>query len=138
MVTTKELLNSLTYEIIGAAIEVHKYLDTGLLESVYQACIEEELKQRGVPIQSQMIIPVEYKGLQIDALLRCDLFAHERIVVELKAVEKVLPIHEAQLLTYMKLLKAPKGILLNFNSTNIFKEGQKTFVNEFYRDLPEK
>lgn len=138
MVTTKELLNALTYEIIGAAIEVHKYLGPGLLESVYQACIEEDLKQRGVPIQSQMIIPVEYKGLQIDALLRCDIFAYERIVVEIKAVEKILPIHEAQLLTYMKLLKVPKGILLNFNVTNIFKEGQKTFVNEFYRELPEK
>ncbi len=138
MVTTKELLNSLTYEIIGAAIDVHKYLGPGLLESVYHACMEVELKQRGVPFQSQINIPVEYKGLQIDALLRCDIFAYERIVVEIKAVEKTLPIHEAQLLTYMKLLKAPKGILLNFNVTNIFKEGQKTFVNEFYRDLPEK
>ena len=138
MITTKEVLNVLTYEIIGAAIEVHKHLGPGLLESVYQACMQEEFNQRDIQVKSQMTIPVDYKGLQIDALLRCDFFVDEKIVVEIKAVEKVLPVHEAQLLTYMKLLKISKGIIINYNVMNIVKEGQKTYVNELFRELPDK
>ena len=138
MTTTKEMLDLLTYEIIGAAIEVHRYLGPGLLESVYQACMEEELKQQQLSFKSQLIIPVEYKGLSIDAMIRCDFFVEDRIVVEIKAVEKILPIHEAQLLTYMKLLKVAKGILINFNVLSIAKEGKKTFVNDLFRDLPDK
>lgn len=84
-----------------------------------------------------MVVPIDYKGLMIDALLKCDFFVDELIVIELKSVNIILPVHEAQLITYMKLLSAPKGILINFNVTNIFKEGQKTFVNEYFRDLPE-
>jgi GxxExxY protein len=137
MVTTKKFLNELTYEIIGVAIEVHKHLGSGLLESVYHACMYEEFRIREIPVQSQMIIPVDYKGLQIDALLKCDFFVYDLIVTELKAVETILPVHEAQLITYMKLLQAPKGILINFKVTNIFKEGQKTLVSEYFRNLPE-
>jgi GxxExxY protein len=134
---TKERIDALSYEIIGAAIEVHKQLGPGLLESVYQACMVEEFKFREISIKSEMIIPVEYRGIHIDALLRCDLLVDELIVVELKSMEKLLPIHEAQVITYMKLLKTPKSILLNFNVTNIFKEGQKTFLSEYYRLLPD-
>lgn len=137
MLITKKLLNDLTYEIIGVAIEVHRHLGPGLLESVYHSCMQEEFKLREIPARSQMIVPIEYKGLDIEALLRCDFFVYDMLVVELKAVETVLPVHEAQLITYMKLLKAPKGIIINFNVTNIFKEGQKTFVSEIFRDLPE-
>lgn len=134
---TKKFLNELTYEIIGVAIEVHRHLGPGLLESVYHSCMEEEFKLRDIPVKSQMVIPIEYKGVDVEALLRCDFFVDDLVVVELKSVEKVLPIHEAQLITYMKLLKVTKGIIINFNVTNIFKEGQKTFVNELFRELPE-
>lgn len=136
-IITKKTVNDLSYEIIGAAIEVHKQLGPGLLESIYHRCMSIELKYREIPFHSERIIPIEYRGEDIDAILRCDFFAHDMVVVEIKSVQDILPIHEAQIITYMKLLKAPKGILINFNVTNIFKEGQKTFVNEYFRNLPE-
>jgi GxxExxY protein len=80
-------------------------------------------------------VPVEYKGIEIDADLRCDFLVEDSIVVELKSVELMVPVFEAQLLTYMKLLKKPKGILINFNCFNLFKEGQRTFVNEYFKEL---
>ncbi|WP_301921324.1 GxxExxY protein [Ferruginibacter sp.] len=122
---------------MGVAIEVRKYLGPGLLESVYQSCMYEEFRLMEIPTKSQMVVPIDYKGLMIDALLKCDFFVDELIVIELKSVNIILPVHEAQLITYIKLLSVPKGILINFNVTNIFKEGQKTFVNEYFRDLPE-
>jgi GxxExxY protein len=134
---TKTILNQSTYEIINIAIEVHKSLGPGLLESVYHRCMEHELQLRKQQYSSQLLIPIAYKETILDAELRCDFLFRESIVIELKAVEAVLPIHKAQLLTYMKLLKVPKGIILNFNCINIFKEGQQTFVNEFFRDLPD-
>ena len=133
---TKTYLKDLIYQVNGCAIEVHKHLGPGLLESVYHSCLKKELALRNFNFETELIIPVNYKGLEVEAGLRCDLFVEKSLVVELKAVEKVLPIHEAQLLTYMKLLKAPKGILINFNCYNIFKEGQKTFVNEYFTNLP--
>ena len=84
-----------------------------------------------------MIVPIVYKDLTFEADFRCDLFVENTIVVELKSVKEFIPIYEAQILTYMNLLEAPKGILLNFNSTNLFKEGQKTFVNSLFKMLPE-
>ncbi len=99
MIITKSYLDELTYKIIGCAIEVHKQLGPGLLESV-------------------------------------DVLVEDLIIVELKAMDGILPVHEAQLLTYMKLLQKPKGIRINFNCTNIFKDGQKTLVNEYYASLP--
>lgn len=118
-------------------MEVHRHLGPGLLESVYHSCMQEEFKLRDIPVKSQMLIPIEYKGLDIEAILRCDFLVDDLMVVELKSAEKILPIHEAQIITYMKLLKVSKGIIINFNVTNIFKEGQKTFVNELFRELPE-
>ncbi len=135
---TKKYLNELTYQIIGAAIEVHKALGPGLLESVYHKCLKQEFFSRGLSYQSEFLVEVHYKGIDIDAELRCDFLVENAIVIELKSVEALAPIHEAQLLTYMKLLEKPKGVLINFNSTHIFKEGQRTFVNEFFRDLPEE
>ena len=93
---------------------------------------------RNLTHQNEIWVPVEYKGLLLEANLRLDVLVHELIIVELKSCEGILPVHEAQILTYMKLLKKPKGILINFNCTNIFKEGQKTFVNEFYSALPKE
>jgi GxxExxY protein len=135
---TKTYLKDLIYQVNGCAIEVHKHLGPGLLESVYHSCLKKELIIRGIDFQTELTIPVNYKGLEVEAGLRCDLFIEKSLVVELKAIEKVLPIHEAQLLTYMKLLEVPIGLIINFNVTHIFKEGQKSYVNELYRYLEEE
>ena len=138
MEISKSYLNDLVYKIIGSAIEVHKAIGPGLLESVYHKCMIEELNNRSIHFESERKVPVIYKGKKIDTELRCDLFIENILAVELKAVENLIPIHEAQLFTYMKLLNAPKGLLINFNSTNIFKYGQRTFVNELFRTLKDK
>jgi GxxExxY protein len=132
---TQKYLDDLTYEIIGCAIEVHKTLGAGLLENIYHLCLIEELKHRKINFLTEFKIPVFYKEKELEVDFRCDLIIEECIVIELKSVSEINPMHEAQLLTYMKLLKAPKGILINFNCSNIFKEGQKTFVNEYFKQL---
>jgi GxxExxY protein len=134
---TKKYLNELTYEILGAAIEVHKILGPGLLESVYHHCLAYEFDLRGIEYQSEMYVPVNYKEALIESTFRCDFLVDDAIVVELKAVDAVLPIHEAFLINYINLLEKPKGIMINFHCLNIFKDGQKTYVNKFFRDLPE-
>lgn len=133
---TQTYLTELTREVVGAAIEVHKALGPGLLESVYHRCMEHELTLRKVPFVSELYIPIHYKGMEMNTHLHCDLYIADCFIAELKAEKQMPSIFEAQLLTYMKLLKAPKGILINFYSTNIFKEGQKTYVNEYFRHLP--
>ena len=134
---TKKYLDGLTYNVIGAAIEVHKLLGPGLLESVYHKCLKYELYLRGIKFTSQEIVPVIYKGLTIEAELRSDLHIEGCLIVELKSIDALAPIHEAQILTYMRLAEAPKGVLINFNVVNVFKEGQRTFVNELFRGLPD-
>ena len=134
---TKSELTRHTYNILNVAIEVHKFLGPGLLESVYHRCMKKEMQLRGYPFISEITVPVAYKGLEIDADLRCDFLYAGCIAIELKSVDYMAPVFQAQLLTYMKLLEAPKGILINFNVVNIFNEGQQTFVNELYRNLPE-
>ena len=135
---TKKYLDKLSYAVLGAAIEVHKDLGPGLLENVYHECIKHELSLRNIKFVTELIVPVNFKGLAIDVDLRCDLFVENLLVVELKAVSAFVPIHQAQLLTYMKLLRSPKGLLINFNSVNLFKDGQKTLVNDLYRALPDE
>ncbi|TCC92075.1 GxxExxY protein [Pedobacter frigiditerrae] len=132
---TKAYLTDLIYKVNGAAIEIHKALGPGLLESVYHKCMIRELQLRNIDFKSELSIPINYKGLNIDVDLRCDLLIKNSLIVEFKSVEKVLPIHIAQLMTYMKLLKLPIGLMINFNCTHIFKEGQKTYVNELYEDI---
>ena len=132
---TKKYLDELTYEIIGAAIEVHKTVGKGLLESVYHQCMKEELSHRKINFLTEMKVPIIYKNKELTTDFRCDLFIEDCLVVELKSVLEMNSIFEAQLLTYMKLLKAPKGIIINFNCFNIFKEGQKTYVNEYFNLL---
>jgi GxxExxY protein len=133
---TQKYLNDLTYTIIGAAIEIHKELGPGLLESIYEKCLEHELKEKGLMLRSQQKVPVLYKGNYLDCDLRYDLLVENSVVVEVKAVEALAPIHEAQLLTYLNLLNKCKGLLLNFNCVNIFKEGQRTLVTRLFSDLP--
>lgn len=136
--TTQKEINLLSRAIIGFAIDVHKELGPGLLESIYEKCLAHLLNQNGYSVERQQIIPLNFRGLHLDCELRFDLLVNDLIIVELKTVEGLLPIHEAQLLTYLKLLKKPKGILINFNCLNIFKEGQRTFVTEHFRALPEE
>lgn len=133
---TQKYLDDLTYEVIGSAIEVHKIMGRGPLESVYHQCLKEELLYRKINFSTEMRIPVIYKNKELEIDFKCDLYIENCLVIELKAVAEINSIHEAQLLTYMKLLKSPKGILINFNCFNIFKEGQKTFVNEYFNILP--
>jgi GxxExxY protein len=132
---TKSYLTDLIYKVNGAAIEVHKTLGPGLLESVYHKCIVHELTLRKINFKTELFIPVNYKGLNLDVDLRCDLLVEDALIVEFKSVDTVLPIHIAQLMTYMKLLKLPIGLMINFNCSHIFKEGQKTYVNELYEEL---
>ncbi|MDP5198560.1 GxxExxY protein [Flavobacterium sp. DG2-3] len=132
---TKKYLTDLIYQVNGAAIEVHKRIGAGLLESIYHQCMIKELTLRGIKFQSELKIPVEYKGLELESDLRSDLFIENCLVVELKAVDQIIPIHIAKLMSYMKLLESPIGLMINFNITNIYHEGQKTYVNGRYRLL---
>lgn len=132
---TKRYFRDLVYQVNGAAIEVHKNLGPGLLESVYHKCMKKELDIKGINYQSEKQIPIYYKGIDIEADLRYDLLIEDNLIVELKATEGIIPIHEAQLLTYMKLLDKPMGLLINFNVKHLFSQGQKTYVNELYRLL---
>ncbi len=136
MRVTKKYIDSLSYSIIGCAIEVHKALGPGLLESVYQKCLVRELLYKNFDVKSQLKVPINYRGLDVEADLRLDILVDDLVVVEIKAVDAMNPVYEAQVLSYMKLLNKPKGVLLNFCCTNIFKEGQRTYVNEQYAILP--
>lgn len=111
--------DELTHKVIGCAIEVHKQLGPGLLESTYEHCLLYELRCKNIQVASQVVLPVYYKDVSIDAGYRLDLVVAEKLIVELKAVEKLRPIHQAQLLTYMKLSNLSKGLLINFNVTRL-------------------
>jgi len=122
--------NQLTDKIIGCAIEVHKALGPGLLESAYEECLCYELAQQGVSLNRQVPLPIVYKGIKLDCGYRIDVIVNDLVVVELKTVEKMLPIHEAQLLTYLKLSNRSLGLLINFN-VPVLKDGIKRIVNQF-------
>ncbi|MBX2926545.1 MAG: GxxExxY protein [Saprospiraceae bacterium] len=136
-VITKQYLTELTYEIIGAAIDVHQEMGPGLLEQVYEECMTYELENRNLKVVRQLSIPLLYKGNTLDSRLRLDMLVQDCIVLEIKAVAEWHPIFDAQAMTYARLLKVPKAILINFNCRNIFNEGQKTFVNQYFNLLPE-
>jgi GxxExxY protein len=138
MKLTQKYLDDLTYRIIGCAIEVHKLLGPGLLESVYEKCLIYELQLNGLRCRAQQRVPIHYKGTDLEADLRYDVLVEDLIIVELKAAEGILPIHEAIALSYMQMLEKPKGIIINFHCINIFREGQKTLVNNFYAALPKE
>jgi GxxExxY protein len=120
----------LTEKIIGAAIEVHRELGPGLLESTYEACLVCELTRRDLKLERQKPLPVHYRGLRIDCGYRIDLLVNDEVIVELKAVERVLAIHDAQILTYLKLSDRRVGLILNFNVRRM-KEGIHRFVHRF-------
>ena len=107
--------SELTEKIVGAAIEVHRHLGPGLIESIYEACLCHELASAGVGFARQVAVPINYKSVRLDGALRMDVVVEGLVVLELKSVEKVLPLHEAQLLSYLRLGKYPVGLLINFN-----------------------
>jgi GxxExxY protein len=119
--------DSLSNQVIGLAIEVHRELGPGLLESTYEMCLAHELRSHNIKFVTQMALPVEYKGLGMDCGYRVDVMVEEKLIIELKCVDSLQRIHEAQLLTYMKLANIKTGLLINFN-TGLLKNGIKRFV----------
>ena len=128
MLTDPGGVNQLTQHIIGAAIRVHREFGPGLLESTYAACLNMELRARKLRIESQVALPVVYHGLRLDVGYRIDMIVEDSVVVEIKAVESLAPIHRAQVLTYLKLKRCPVGLLLNFN-VPVLKDGIVRIVN---------
>ncbi|MDP2041357.1 MAG: GxxExxY protein [Algoriphagus sp.] len=120
--------NEISSQIIGAAIEVHKHLGPGLLESSYEACLLFELRQMGLNVKSQVALPIYYKGLRLEAGYRIDILVEEKVIIEIKAVDEFSDIHTAQILTYLKLTNLKLGLLINFNSAKLVN-GLKRVVN---------
>lgn len=134
---TQKYISDIAYNIVGCAIEVHKHLGTGLLESVYETCMIEELRAAGLKAQSQLYVPIIYKGKELGTNLKLDLLVEELIIVENKAVEAMIPLYSAQLLSYLKLAKKPKGLLIDFNCENITKH-LVSLVTEEFAKLPKE
>lgn len=128
---TRDDYNTLTEAIIYSAIEVHKELGPGLLESVYENCLFEELKTNGISVQRQVKIPVIYKGKTLEKDFYLDFLVEDLVVIELKTVELILPIHEVQLMTYLRLSKMKLGLLINFN-VPILKDGIRRKINGYF------
>jgi GxxExxY protein len=129
-VQEKDRLDHITRRIVGAAIEVHKIIGPGLLESAYQTCLAFELRQLGLNVEEQVPLPVIYKDVKLECGYRMDLVVENAIVVEIKAVEALAPIHDAQLLSYLRLSGKRVGLLMNFH-VRVLKDGLKRIVNEF-------
>jgi GxxExxY protein len=123
-------INDITEAIIGAAICLHRELGPGLLESAYEVCLAHELTERKLKIERQKALPIVYRGVELDCGYRIDLLVEKQVVVELKAVESLEPIHDAQLLSYLKLCGCEVGLLINFN-VKVLKDGIRRFVNRF-------
>ena len=134
---TQKFLNDVSYKIIGCAIEVHRHLGPGLLESVYESCLIDEMKSAGLIVKSQIYVPVIYKGKDLGGSLKLDMLVNDLIIVELKAVEQLIPLYKAQLLSYLKLTEKPKGLLINFHCENI-KEHLVSLVTEKFAALPKQ
>ncbi len=126
-----ERLNAITERIIGAAIAVHRELGPGLLESAYEACLSYEMKKRGLSFEQQKPLPVVYDEVRIDCAYRLDFIVEGEVVVELKSVERLTHVHEAQLLSYLRLLGKEVGLLINFNVKWLPDEGIRRRVNNF-------
>jgi GxxExxY protein len=130
MVTQKEI-NRLAYQVVGCAIEVHKNIGPGLLESVYQTCLFEELRDSGLWVKSQVYVPIIYKNRDLGGQLRLDLLVNDLIIVELKAVDIMIPLYRAQLLSYLRLTGKRKGLLVNFHCENIVEQMVPLVTDEF-------
>lgn len=131
MVTEAEELNQITDKIIGAAIKVHRALGPGLLESAYEACLAFELAEAGLSVEQQKPLPLVYRDVKLDCGYRLDLFVNDKVIVEAKAIDKLAPIHQAQLLSYLKLSDCRVGLLINFNVLILKEGGIRRVVNDF-------
>lgn len=136
MKVTKKYINELAYKVVGCAIEVHKNLGPGLLESVYETCFVDELQSNGLILNRQVQVPIIYKGKDLGTSLILDLLINDLIIVELKAVETMIPVYKAQLLSYLKLTGKPKGLLINFNTVNITDQ-LVPLVTDVFAALPD-
>lgn len=136
MQITRKYINELSYKIVGCAIEVHKQLGPGLLESVYETCFVDELNSNRFYVQRQVPVPIIYKGKDLGTNLILDLLVNDLIIIELKAVEIIIPVYKAQLLSYLKLTGKPKGLLINFHCENI-KDHLVPLVTEEFAKLPD-
>ena len=126
----RDRFDLITRRIIGAAIEVHRQLGPGLLESAYEKCLAFELRERGLKVEEQKPLPVTYKGVKLECGYRLDLIVEDAVVVEIKAIEQLAPIHDAQMLSYLRISGKHVGLLLNFH-VRVLKDGLKRIVNEF-------
>lgn len=127
----KDRLNAITEKIIGAALAVHRELGPGLLESAYEACLMLELLKRGLRVERQVALPVVYRGQTLDCAYRIDLLVENEVVVEVKSVEKIEPVHPSQVLSYLRLSTRKVGLLINFNVKWLITDGVKRIVNDF-------
>ena len=134
---SKKLVEDICYSVIGAYIEVHKELGPGMLESAYESCLMHELKIRGIKAKNQVSLPLQYKGLKLEKGFRIDILVEDLIVVELKAVSQISAVDEAQLISYLNLMKSPKGLLINFNVKNI-AQNIVSCVSKYYDELPDQ
>jgi GxxExxY protein len=132
----KRQLNKLSFEIIACAIDVHKHLGPGLLEKVYEQCLVHKLTKSGLLVKQQVVVPVTYEDLYLEVDLKLDILVNNLVVVELKTLETILPVHQAQLLSYMKLLNVPKGVLINFFTEKI-TDSAIHVANDLFWNLPD-
>lgn len=133
---TKKQVTQLSYEIMGLAIKVHKSLGPGLLESIYEKCLKYELERNGYTVKQQVSAPIFYDELYFEEKLKLDLLVNDTVCVELKTMEELHPVHKAQLLTYMKILEKPQGLLINFHTDNLSKSSLP-MINEYFNLLPD-
>lgn len=131
---TQKLVQKIAFDVMACAIEVHKYIGPGLLESIYQSCLIHELKLQGFSPKTQVEVPIIYKGVQTKDPLRLDILVNDLIIIEVKSVEILLPIHYAQTIAYLKLSRKPKALLINFNSVNL-TQSSKPFVDAVFAGL---
>jgi GxxExxY protein len=136
-VITQKYINDIAYKVVGCAIEVHKHMGPGLLESVYHTCLAEEFRSCNLNFQAQMWLPVKYKSKKLEGALKLDFLIENLVVLELKAVDIIIPVYKAQLLSYLKLSKMPKGLLINFHSENIVQQ-MVPLVTEEFSKLPKE
>jgi GxxExxY protein len=127
-------INDITNMVIGAAMKIHSAIGPGVLESVYRKCLQHELHKAGLAVQSELKLPVHYDGLVLESGYRLHLLVQDRVVIELKCVDALLPIHKAQLLTYLRLANKPLGLLLNFNVVHM-RDGIRRILNNRYQNV---
>jgi len=134
---TQHFINNLAYKVVGCAIEVHKHLGPGLLESIYHTCLLKEIELAGLTAAAEVLVPISYKGQHLGKDLKIDILVEKLLVIELKAVEVMIPLYQAQLLSYLKLTQKPKGLLINFNCENI-TSSLVSMVTPIFAELPKK